>query len=172
MTPTELTKERGKTHGPWDIQAACAGALKHVIQQDVERWKWMSPSQREALDMIAVKISRILTGDPNCVDHWKDIAGYATLVEKELQGHKQPEPTEEQSFALARARAEAAGEGKPAMPFQALTIVRCINSVGIVGVQLGKTYTVIKEHEHPDFVFIQDDEGSITSYRKSRFEPI
>jgi hypothetical protein len=35
--------------------------------------------QRETLDMIAHKIGRILAGDPNVEDHWKDIAGYATL---------------------------------------------------------------------------------------------
>ena len=34
--------------------------------------------------MIAVKISRILTGDPSHADNWHDIAGYATLVERRL----------------------------------------------------------------------------------------
>lgn len=39
----------------------------------------------EALDMICHKIARILAGDPNEPDHWHDIAGYATLVEKEIK---------------------------------------------------------------------------------------
>ena len=30
--------------------------------------------------MIAVKIARILNGDPNHFDSWIDIAGYATLA--------------------------------------------------------------------------------------------
>jgi hypothetical protein len=30
--------------------------------------------------MILNKVSRILAGDPGHVDHWDDIAGYATLV--------------------------------------------------------------------------------------------
>jgi hypothetical protein len=34
--------------------------------------------------MIFCKITRILTGDPNYTDNWHDIAGYAKLVEIEL----------------------------------------------------------------------------------------
>jgi hypothetical protein len=40
------------------------------------------PEVREALDMIAHKIGRILAGNPMYKDHWDDIAGYATLVSK------------------------------------------------------------------------------------------
>ncbi len=35
--------------------------------------------------MIAHKIASILAGDPNEIDHWRDIAGYATLIVKELE---------------------------------------------------------------------------------------
>jgi len=35
--------------------------------------------------MIAHKIARIINGDPNHLDSWHDIAGYATLVEQELK---------------------------------------------------------------------------------------
>jgi hypothetical protein len=48
----------------------------------------LNPSQREALDMIQHKIGRILAGNPNHHDHWHDIAGYATLVANELEGHQ------------------------------------------------------------------------------------
>ena len=34
--------------------------------------------------MIMHKISRILNGDPNYVESWRDISGYAELVVKEL----------------------------------------------------------------------------------------
>jgi hypothetical protein len=44
----------------------------------------MTASQREALEMIAHKISRILAGDPHFADHWTDISGYARLVERQL----------------------------------------------------------------------------------------
>lgn len=36
--------------------------------------------------MIQHKIGRILNGDPAYADSWHDIAGYATLVEKECDG--------------------------------------------------------------------------------------
>jgi hypothetical protein len=82
-SPEELTNERKNVHGDWTQQAACAVALKHVIHQG--NFNGLSSMQREALDMIAVKISRILTGDPDHEDHWDDIAGYAFLGKG---GHK------------------------------------------------------------------------------------
>jgi hypothetical protein len=36
--------------------------------------------QKEGLHMILHKIGRIVNGDPDYVDSWLDIAGYATLV--------------------------------------------------------------------------------------------
>jgi UDP-N-acetylmuramoylalanine-D-glutamate ligase len=45
----------------------------------------LSDYQIEALDQISGKIARILTGNSNHIDHWHDIAGYATLVELQLQ---------------------------------------------------------------------------------------
>lgn len=53
-----------------------------IAQQDLH----MAPDQLLALDMIAVKISRILTGNPSHLDSWTDIAGYAKLVADRLQG--------------------------------------------------------------------------------------
>ena len=43
-------------------------------------WPDMRADQREALEMIAGKVARILNGDPEHFDSWHDIAGYATLV--------------------------------------------------------------------------------------------
>jgi hypothetical protein len=48
-------------------------------------WYKMRPDQREALEMIANKISRILNGNPDFVDSWEDIAGYAILVAERLK---------------------------------------------------------------------------------------
>jgi hypothetical protein len=44
----------------------------------------LMPDQREALEMIAHKIARIVNGDPNYADSWLDIAGYAQLVADRL----------------------------------------------------------------------------------------
>lgn len=47
-------------------------------------WTHLSPVQRQALTVIADKIARILSGDPNYNDNWHDIQGYAKLVEDRL----------------------------------------------------------------------------------------
>lgn len=44
------------------------------------------PPEGGWLEMIAHKIARILNGDPNYADNWHDIAGYATLIDLQLQG--------------------------------------------------------------------------------------
>ncbi len=44
----------------------------------------LSDSQHFALVMMTNKMARIVNGDPNYIDNWHDIAGYATLVEQEL----------------------------------------------------------------------------------------
>lgn len=53
---------------------------------EAERGCDLDPDQREALEMIAHKIARILNGDPNYADSWVDIAGYAKLIADRLQG--------------------------------------------------------------------------------------
>jgi hypothetical protein len=40
--------------------------------------------------MILHKIARIVNGDPNWSDSWRDIAGYATLVADRLDLVEQP----------------------------------------------------------------------------------
>ena len=45
----------------------------------------MSADQKESIHMIIAKLSRILYGNPNHVDHWIDIAGYAKLVSDRLE---------------------------------------------------------------------------------------
>lgn len=74
-----LTDERKGQHGDWLQQSLKAHHLKMEMHAQGEGWIKLQPHQREALDMIAVKISRILSGDPNHADHWDDIAGYAYL---------------------------------------------------------------------------------------------
>lgn len=66
--------EREKTHGKYADQAYTSQTLKGVV-----RCKTLRSGQQEALEMICVKISRILHGNPLNKDHWDDIAGYAKL---------------------------------------------------------------------------------------------
>jgi hypothetical protein len=74
---TDLTTERGKTHGDWTSQAECAQELKKIIREDGED---LPDHKREALEMICVKMSRIMWGNHDEKDHWSDIMGYAQLA--------------------------------------------------------------------------------------------
>ena len=76
--------ERGPRHGPsYLVQSAVAVGIKEALAKGVN-WATLAPDQREALEMQAVKMSRIVSGDPNFPDHWHDIGGYAKLVEDRL----------------------------------------------------------------------------------------
>lgn len=80
----EILNERQKTHGDFIIHSANSQSLKQVMMRS-NGWHKLSQSQREALDMICHKIARILSGNPNHIDHWKDIEGYAALVSTKLE---------------------------------------------------------------------------------------
>lgn len=80
----ETLKNRGARYGSFDKHAAITQALKATLQA-CKGWDPLNPSQKEALEMIAHKMGRILNGDPNYADSWHDIAGYATLVENQIQ---------------------------------------------------------------------------------------
>lgn len=74
---------RESSHGSFIDNSRVRQFLKMECR-DTKNWHNLKPHQREAIDMICHKLGRILTGDPNYVDHWHDIAGYATLVENIL----------------------------------------------------------------------------------------
>lgn len=84
-TTERLITERGSRYGKFKDGAEIMQELKDVMRE-VDGWRNLTPSQREALDMIQHKIGRILNGDPTYDDSWKDIAGYATLIVNELNG--------------------------------------------------------------------------------------
>lgn len=76
--------ERGNTHGDFIEQARLSQSFKGMMQAS-DNWDNMPTFQQEALQMIAVKMSRILTGNNWCHDHWHDVAGYAQLVANALE---------------------------------------------------------------------------------------
>ena len=79
MNPKQLTDERGTTHGSFEQNAQISQELKAYFYK-YQAHDEMNLVQREALDMIALKLSRILSGHTNFRDHWDDIAGYAHLA--------------------------------------------------------------------------------------------
>jgi hypothetical protein len=80
----QTLQERGSRYGTLANNGYIAQELKAVFRRPASNWQTLSPDKREALDVIASKMARILTGDPEYTDNWHDIAGYATLVEKEI----------------------------------------------------------------------------------------
>lgn len=82
---TEILKERGKRYGRFDGHANVTQRLKQVIATELHiRSKKLANDQQEALDMICHKIGRIINGDADYEDSWRDIAGYAQLVADRL----------------------------------------------------------------------------------------
>jgi hypothetical protein len=66
--------------------AQVAQKLKTVIKEALElRYKRLADDQQEGLEMICHKIARIVNGDPNYVDSWLDIGGYAQLIADRLE---------------------------------------------------------------------------------------
>lgn len=77
----DILVERNKTHGDFADHAEITQVLKNSMRYG-KNWDTLSHAQREALEMIAHKVGRILSGDPAHADHWDDIAGYALLGKK------------------------------------------------------------------------------------------
>ena len=81
MSIEETLKERGDRYGDFKGYAVLDEHFKKVYEFSGSK---IEAVHQAGLDMIFGKIARILNGDPNYADNWHDIAGYATLVEKEL----------------------------------------------------------------------------------------
>ncbi len=70
---------RGTQYGSFFTQAIITQSYKERMR-NTEKWNLLHSDQKEALDMIQHKIARILNGNPNYIDSWRDIVGYAQLV--------------------------------------------------------------------------------------------
>lgn len=94
-TPTKISdlkytlKKRKETYGDFSRIATTSQNLKHLITNS-SAFIHLSASKKESLSMILHKIARIVHGDPNYIDNWHDIAGYATLIENEIKECKNP----------------------------------------------------------------------------------
>lgn len=78
-----LLTERQKTHGDFKSNADISQAIKKIMHDPFGETRHpyvLSMVHREALDMIALKLSRILSGQADFKDHWDDISGYAKLA--------------------------------------------------------------------------------------------
>ena len=96
MSVENTLAERGNRYGDFTDHARLCQDLKDVmttfaVVQNTPNsvavhfpWGELPATHKQALEVIADKIARILSGDPNYADNWHDIQGYAKLVEDRL----------------------------------------------------------------------------------------
>lgn len=82
----ETLSERGSRYGDFGSHAEITQSIKDIMK-NTENWKKLKPYQKEALEMVAHKIGRILNGDPTYIDSYIDIIGYTQLVINKLNGN-------------------------------------------------------------------------------------
>lgn len=91
MTKLDNTlKARGSTYGSFTDNADVAQRIKDAIRVD-PHWQKLPATIKEGLDLIALKMSRIVTGDWTHVDNPHDIGGYAKLMEDYCRENQTPE---------------------------------------------------------------------------------
>lgn len=83
----ETLDARAQDYGKFIQGAEIMQMLKRIVHNYIEaRGTKLAFDQREAIDMIIHKLGRIINGNPDKVDTWVDIAGYAKLVADRLEG--------------------------------------------------------------------------------------
>ena len=104
---SETLAQRGSRYGDFASHAQITQGLKKTMRES-PNWEKLDPAKKEALEMIAHKIGRILNGDPEYADSWHDIAGYAILIEENLEGNNSPvSPTSSASVAASLPKVSA-----------------------------------------------------------------
>jgi len=94
MTIEETLKAREKTHGEYTKVAHAWYKLReemimgescgYLELEKAAETGFAGAVPLCALEMILLKVARICNGDPYHIDHWRDIQGYAKLVEDSL----------------------------------------------------------------------------------------
>lgn len=69
------------THGNFADNAVVSQCFKNIARKalDQSHWTGLSYVDRESIDNIALKLSRIISGHSRR-EHWEDIIGYAQLA--------------------------------------------------------------------------------------------
>jgi hypothetical protein len=79
MAIKTMLRGREASYGKFHRHAEISQGIKNVLFRYAKKDS-LAAYQKEALEMICHKLGRIINGDPNYIDNWTDIAGYATLV--------------------------------------------------------------------------------------------
>lgn len=79
MERNPLLEARQSTHGSFEQNALFSQDIKGLMRA-TKGWQRLTHVEREAMDMIALKFSRILSGKSLEKQHWEDVVGYANLA--------------------------------------------------------------------------------------------
>jgi len=83
---SKVLNERGARYGDFTHHAEVCQSIKNTLLfHRYSKYGQLSADKKQALDVIADKIARILTGDPEYDDNWIDIQGYAKLAQERLR---------------------------------------------------------------------------------------
>lgn len=80
----EVLEERGTRYGAFTDHADIAQGFKKIMYSSPS-WENMSNDKKQAMEMFADKMARILNGDPDYDDSWVDICGYSQLIVNDLR---------------------------------------------------------------------------------------
>ena len=80
----DVLEERGSTYGSFADNAELVQNLKRTLLKATYTQP-LPTYQQEAIDMVFHKIARIVYGDRNYIENWRDIVGYTQLALDEVR---------------------------------------------------------------------------------------
>ena len=96
MEINDILDQRQKTHGNFEKVARLDTELFSTFNTYL--YSSLSDEQYCAIKMILHKIARIGCGDPEFIDHWQDIIGYAQLIINSIKDRDQILTDEERNI--------------------------------------------------------------------------
>lgn len=89
----QILEERGNRYGTFESNAKTCQLLKNVLHSQ-DGWYRLSYVQREAVEMMMHKISRLVNGDATYLDTVVDIAGYNQLMLEHMRDRNEDKKVE------------------------------------------------------------------------------
>lgn len=85
LNVNDVLGERGSRYGKFSEHALITQNIKRAMRHS-KNWHGLPDDMKEALEMVAHKVGRILNGDPDYPDNVVDIIGYMQLVLDRMMG--------------------------------------------------------------------------------------
>lgn len=106
---------RAQSHGDFRFVSQMSQNIKRVLKSS-SSWNDLEPWQQEAMECISMKLARIMSGNSFDKDHWHDMAGYASLVVREIERRDVEYQLEAGIAQVARQQAQSMQEMIREMP--------------------------------------------------------